>query len=193
MRSTHSFLGPAAIVLAAVVACDNTGPQLAQVSLYLTDDPSDQIASAQVWISRAYLVPGSDDAAAGGGGKRGFTITDDPQQYDLLQLQNGVTALLGSDLIPVGDYAQLRLVVDSAKITLAAGMTFEDGSSTRMLKVPSGSESGIKVGFPGRVHVDPAGTALVVDFPVAQNFVFQGALSQPRDVLFTPTLHGTVQ
>jgi hypothetical protein len=170
------------------MACDGTGPQLARVSLYLTDAPSDQIASAQVWISRAYLLPESDESAG-----KGFTITDEPQEYDLLQLQNGVTALLGSDLIPVGDYNQLRLVVDSARITLVAGATFEDGSNTRTLKVPSGSRSGIKVHFAGGVHIDPAGAAIVVDFPVAENFVFQGSAEAPKGVLFTPSLRGTVQ
>ncbi|MGH7752189.1 MAG: DUF4382 domain-containing protein [Gemmatimonadales bacterium] len=182
MRSpTQSFLHLAVLAITGLVACDGTGPQLAQVNLYLTDAPSDQIASAQVWISRAYLVPG------------GFTITSTPQQFDLLTLQNGVTALLGSNDIPVGDYAQLRLVVDSAKITLGDGATFADGSSARTLKVPSGAESGIKVTFPGRLHVDPAGADIVVDFPVAKNFVFQGPASSPHGVLFTPTLHGTVQ
>jgi Domain of unknown function (DUF4382) len=189
MRSPRvSIFSLAAIALTGLIACDGTGPQLAPVSLYLTDAPADQIASARVWISRAYLIPGSDED-----GGNGFTITDDPQEYDLLALQNGVTALLGNDLIPVGDYSQLRLVVDSARITLVDGVTFADGSSTRSLKVPSGSRSGIKVGFSGRLHVDPAGAAIVVDFPVAENFVFQGSAGAPKDVLFTPTLRGTVQ
>lgn len=187
-RPTRSFVSLAAIALTALMACDGTGPQLARVSLYLTDAPSDQIASAQVWISRAYLLPGSDESAG-----RGFTITDEPQEYDLLQLQNGVTALLGSDLIPVGDYNQLRLVVDSARITLVAGATFEDGSNTQTLKVPSGSRSGIKVHFAGGVHIDPAGAAIVVDFPVSENFVFQGSAEAPKGVLFTPSLRGTVR
>jgi len=186
-RPTRSSVSLAAIALTALMACDGTGPQLARVSLYLTDAPSDQIASAQVWISRAYLLPGSDESTGG------FTITDDPQEYDLLQLQNGVTALLGSDLIPVGDYNQLRLVVDSARVTLVAGVTFEDGSNTRTLKVPSGSQSGIKVHFAGGVHIDPAGATIVVDCPVAENFVFQGSTEAPKGVLFTPSLRGTVQ
>jgi hypothetical protein len=182
MRSpTRSFLSLAAVALTGLLACESTSPQIAPVNLYLTDAPSDQIASAQVWISRAYLSPG------------GFTITDTPQEFDLLTLQNGVTALVGSDLIPVGDYAQLRLVVDSARVSLVAGATFADGSSSRTLKVPSGAQSGIKVVFAGRVHIDPAGADIVVDFPVGENFVFQGPASSPHGVLFTPTLRGTVQ
>lgn len=178
---TRPFLSLSAVALTALLACEGTGPQLAPVKLFLTDAPSDQIASAQVWISRAYLVPG------------GFTITDTPQQFDLLLLQNGVTALVGNNDIPVGDYAQVRLVVDSAIVTLVDGVTFADGSTSRMLKVPSGAESGIKVVFAGQVHIDPAGADIVVDFPVGENFVFQGPASSPQGVLFTPTLRGTVQ
>lgn len=179
-----------AIALTGLLACQGTGPQFAKVSLYLTDAPSDQIASAQVWISQAYLVGGGSDTDET---TPRFTISDTPQQYDLLQLQNGVTVLLGSDLIPVGDYSQLRLVVDSALVTLVDGATFADGSTSRSLKVPSGAQSGIKVVFAGRVHIDPAGANIVVDFPVGENFVFQGAASSPTGVLFTPTLRGTIQ
>ena len=185
----QSCLSLAAVVFTGLVACDGTGPQLARVNLYLTDAPSDQIASAQVWISRVYLVPGE----ASEDGKPGITISDEPQEYELLDLQNGVTALLGSSLIPVGDYNQLRLVVDSAKISLVAGATFADGSSARTLKVPSGSQSGIKVHCAGGIHVDPAGADIVVDFDVARNFTFQGPSEAPRSVSFTPSLHGTVQ
>jgi hypothetical protein len=36
-------------------------------------------------------------------------VTDEPQEYDLLDLQNGVTALLGEATVAAGPYAQLRL------------------------------------------------------------------------------------
>lgn len=171
----------AAVALTALVACTDIGPQFTRVNLYLTDAPSDQIASAEVWISSAYLMPGK------------FTITSTPQQFDLLTLQNGVTALLGSADIPAGDYAELRLVVDSARVTLVDGVTFEDGSTSASLKVPSGEQSGIKVHFSGRLHLDPAEVDIVVDVPVADNFVLQGTDASPRRVSFTPSLRGTVQ
>lgn len=172
----------AILALAAVAAaCDPTGPRMGQVDVQLTDAPAN-VASATVWVSKTYLVgePGQ------------FTITDTPAQYDLLALQNGVTALLGSALIPVGDYEQLRLVVDSARITLAPGITFSDGTTMKTMKVPSGMESGIKVTFAGPVHVDPGHTTLTVDFDVSQSFVFMGDPAQPNGVLFTPVLHGSV-
>lgn len=173
------FLG-----LGALVGCESTGPQFGRVNLYLTDAPLANVASATVWISRASLIPGDD-----GGG---FTITDTPQEYDLLQLQNGATALLGSANIPVGDYAQLRLVVDSARVTLEAGSTFSDGSSAKSLLVPSGMQTGIKVVFAPPVHVEPGVTNILVDFDASQSFVFLGPPSAPNDVLFRPAIRASV-
>src|SRR4029077_1987450 len=93
----------ALVAVFAFTAC-NEGPQLGQVSIRLTDAPNPGIASAVVWVSRVSLV----------GGGAAVDISTTPAQYDLLSLQGGVTAALGSASIPVGDYEQLRLVVDSA-------------------------------------------------------------------------------
>jgi len=167
------------------LACDSSGPAMSHVRLLLTDAPGPDVQSAVVYVSRAYLVPGDDGNPV--------DLSTTPQQHDLLQLQNGVTALLGSATIPAGDYSQLRLVVDSARLTLVDGATFDDGSITRAMRVPSGAESGIKVSFPGQLHL-PAGSAtLTVDISVADNFVFQGPPSGPYGVHFTPHLKGTTQ
>lgn len=172
----------ALVSLCTLIAC-NEGPQLGQVNVRLTDAPNPGIASADVWVSRVYLV----------GGDSGVNISTTPAQYDLLSLQGGVTAALGSALIPVGDYEQLRLVVDSARITLAGSATFSDGSNTRTLKVPSGMESGIKVNFGGPVHVAPGQTTIIVDFDASRSFVFTGSGASPTGVLFKPVLHATAQ
>ena len=156
-----------------------------RVRLQLTDAPASNIESAIVWISSAYLIPGPDSGSR-------VVVTDEPQEYDLLELQDGVTALLGDADVPAAEYSQLRLVVDSARLTLAAGFTFADGSTTRSLKVPSGGTSGIKVSFPGKLDLTED-TEVVVDFDVAQNFVFQGPPAGPFGVLFTPHLKGSVQ
>lgn len=169
--------------LVGLVSCDATGPGTGTVRLFLTDAPAPAIASATVWISRAELVPG--DAGP-------VLVTDTPQQYDLLALQGGVTALLGTATIPTGDYAQLRLIVDSAHITLAPGVTFADGSNDAVLKVPSGMQTGIKVNFAGPLHVAPGETDLVADFDVARSFVFQGPPGAPIGAHFQPVIHATV-
>ena len=170
-----------AILVSTLVACQGGGPQMGHVSVRLTDAPLAGVASAMVWVSQVYLVPGK------------FVISSTPVSYDLLDLQSGVTASLGDANIPVGDYEQLRLVVDSAVLTLADGSTFSDGSSTKTLKVPSGMQTGIKVNFGGPIHVAPGETDLVVDFDVSRNFVFLGMSSHPTGVLFKPVLHGSTQ
>ena len=75
-----------------------------------------------------------------------FNDPETPRYYDLLTLMDGITAVLVEAVdIDAGLYRSLRLVVDSARITLAEGITFENGSSSDVLFVPSGSTSGIKV------------------------------------------------
>jgi len=175
---------------AAIASCDGgAGPRMGQVVVHLTDAPMAGVGGATVWVSKVYLLGG------GGGGDEEsgpVTVSSSAAKYDLLKLQNGATALLGSALIPVGDYEQLRLVLDSARVTLAAGMTFADGSTSRTLRTPSAGESGLKVNFGGPVHVAPGQTDLVVDFDVSRNFVFLGDPTHPNGVLFTPVLHGGV-
>jgi len=172
---------PGVLVVAALAACSgDTGPRMGRITIRLTDAPLAGVGSATVWVSKTYVV---------GGDSGRITISDTPTQYDLLALQGGVTALLGSALIPVGDYEQLRLVVDSAVITLADGMTFSDGTTSRSLKTPSAGRSGLKVNFGGPVHVAPGETDIVVDFDVSRNFVFLGDRTHPNGVIFTPVLH----
>ncbi len=170
---------------AGLFACEGgAAPKMSHVSVRLTDAPSPALQSAQVWISQVYLI-GQD-------GTSRFTITETPAEYDLLTLQDGVTALLGDQLIPAGDYQQLRLIVDSARVTLEPPTTFTDGTDAATLKVPSGPQTGLKVNFGGPVHIAPAQTTLVVDFDVLGSFVFMGPPEAPNGVLFTPVLHGIV-
>jgi len=158
---------------------------MSHVFVRLTDAPSPPLASAQVWISEVYLV--------GDGENPRFTITTGPStEYDLLDFQDGVTALIGDNTIPAGDYAQLRMIVDSARVTLADGALFSNGTDTSTMKVPSGSQTGIKVVFGGPVHIEPGQTVVVVDFDVSRSFVFQGTSTAPDGVHFKPVLHGVV-
>jgi len=141
---------------------------MSRVTAWLTDAPgTDMIESAQVTISTVYLV-GSDGTARD-------TLSTNAGVFDLLDLQNGLKAFLGT-----------------ATIALKTGFTFSDGTATHDLKVPSGPQSGIKVNFGGPVHIAPPTTTLTIDFPIDENFVFTGGSSSPNGVLFTPTLHGTV-
>lgn len=175
-----------ALVAGGVAACGGSDSgTTGQLTVRLTDAPGDYVQSATVWISSIYLIGGNDTT-----GTR-YTITSTPQSYDLMTLQNGVTTALGTSTIPVGDYTQMRMVVDSARVTLKPGITI-GGASTVSLQTPSAQRTGIKVNFSGALNVVPGQTILVVDFDVARNFVFQGPRGSPTGVSFKPVLHAVV-
>lgn len=169
---------------AALGACGDGGtssPELGTLTVRLADAPGEEVESAFIWVSEVSVV-----------GESGIhVVSADTASYDLLALQNGVTAALGSADIPVGAYSQLRLVVDSARVTLKSPITFTSGSSSASLTVPSGSTSGLKVNLTN-VTVVPGETVLVVDFDVSRSFVFQGPPGGPMSASFKPVIHATV-
>lgn len=151
------------------------------VIIRLADAPGEEVESAMIWISGVSII-----------GENGpQVISTDTASYDLLDLQHGVTAHLGSAEIPVGTYNQLRLLVDSARVTLKAPVTFTSGSSSALMKVPSGSTSGLKVNL-DNVSIVPGETVLLVDFDVSRSFVFQGPPNGPKSASFKPVIHATV-
>jgi hypothetical protein len=143
-----------------LTACDTgaAGNDTSRVRVLLTDAPGD-LAVAEVTISEIYLQ----------GSEGRITLFDGPATYDLLELQNGVTAELSEILIPRGEYSQLRLVVQSASITTNDGRTFSTDGGTLMC--PSCAQSGLKVNLPGgSVRLDAESEVLLIDFDVAQSF-----------------------
>lgn len=187
-RRVRGVLAAAAVALAAGgCSSSSASSTTGQLLLRLTDAPGDMVQSATVWVSSIYLIGGTDTTGSH------IILSSTPAQYDLMTLQGGVTTALGSATIPVGDYTQMRLVVDSARITLKSPLTFAGGLTSATLQTPSAQRSGVKVNFGGPVHVAPGQTILVVDFNVAQNFVFTGPAAAPTGVLFKPVLHATVQ
>lgn len=160
-------------------------PVGAAVQIKLTDAPSDLIDSAEVSISRVYLVGDGQPVDL-------LDPENSPQVFDLMELRGGVEALLAESPAPEGTYSQLRMVVDDATVTLVEGMTFDDGSTTQSLKVPSGSQSGLKVEIDEPiVNEDGTLTIVVVDFDVNESFVLQGNPDTPaglKGMLFKPVL-----
>lgn len=188
MRSRFFRVALAAVsAIAAACSDSTTAAGTGQLTVQLTDAPVGSIQSAVVFISRIYLIGGSDSTGSQ------ITISSTPAQYDVLNFQGAVTAALGSATVPVGTYTQMRLKVDSARITLVSPLTFSTGGSTKTLVIPSGQQTGVKVVFGGPVTVVPGETILVVDFDVSRNFVLTGPASAPTGAIFKPVLHATVR
>jgi hypothetical protein len=185
MRGMLRYVTPLLVLAGAVACSDETGTSgTGTVVVRLTDAPADNLESAVIYISEVTLK-GSDAST------NEEIISNTKASFDLLTLQNGVTATLGSATVPTGTYSQVRLLVDSARVVLKAGHTFADGSTTAKLTVPSGSQSGLKVNFSPPITVTEGQTVLLVDFDVSQSFVFQGPPDHPNSISFKPVLHAT--
>jgi len=185
MRKRLGYLTPLLALAAAAACSDNTGASgTGTVVVRLSDAPSDDLQSATIYVSQV-TVKGSGVSADE------QVVSSTKASYDLLTLQNGVTATLGTTSVPTGSYGQIRLLVDSARVVLKTGHTFADGSTTAKLTVPSGSESGLKVNLSPAVDVTAGQTVLLIDFDVSQSFVFQGPSSHPNSISFKPVLHAT--
>ncbi len=195
-RKTLLALAAGVLTIGAVACGDSTGPELSRLKIQLTDAPTDELASAEVWISRVYLQGGGSDDEGEGEGEAGgrvdlFNDPDNPHHFDLLTLQDGVTAdLTGFEEVASGAYQSLRFVVDSSRVTLIEGLTFDDGESSAKLITPSAEQSGIKVKLNGLLDLEgDESTTVVVDFDVDQSFVIQSSGATVRRVTFTPRLH----
>ena len=190
-----------ALVLVAVsgVSCsDSTGTGTVRLTVVLTDDPADYFDVASVTIGEVWIVPVDGDPILLA------ELTEPDNDFNLLDFQNGATATLASVSIDPGTYAQLRLVIDGASVTLKGDFRFSDDTQTRDLRVPSGAQSGLKLnlrtgpegdGSEG-ITITDGETILVVEIDVSKNFVIQGNPDSPagiHDVLFTPLAHVTVE
>lgn len=158
------------LAVGAMVGCGNeTAPEdLARVQVLLTDASPDTTAapvpdtsslaavdSAWVWISHVYLLPGAGDPAPDtvdvgepevpAGHVDLYHDEAAPILLDLLRL-DGVTADLTGE-VPVDErtYTSLRFVIDSARVVLAPGYSFDSGATAATLPVPDARRGGFKV------------------------------------------------
>ena len=89
----------------------------------------------------------------------------EPTTFDLLDLQNGVTAELTEGEVPAGELDEVRLVISSGKITLTDGRSME-------LKVPSGASSGLKIKIRPSITILADRTVdILLDMDVGRSFL----------------------
>jgi hypothetical protein len=179
-----------------IAACsDGTGYDgPAHLTVLLTDAPVDYIDEAWVDIGEVILVPAGDGEH--------IVLSEDGTDgpVDLLELQDAATEVLADLDIEPGSYSQLRLIVESASVTLKDDFEFTDGSTEKELVVPSGAQTGIKLLLTngeddGPLEIPSGDLMLVVDFDASQSFVIQGNPETPagiHGVHFQPTLRVVV-
>jgi hypothetical protein len=158
--------------LALVAACGGGGgdgsskPKTASLKLSVTDAPVD--TAQEVWVQfRAveFKPAGADPVTQELKDAQGVAA---PRRVNLLPLQDGRSAvLLDGVQLPAGSYEWLRLIVDNEPNVRDSYMLMTGGAECE-LRIPSGSESGLKL---IRGFTLPAGgsLALTVDFDLRKS------------------------
>jgi len=185
----------------------DTGPKMAPLSVHLTDAPFpvSEVQSADLYVVRidAKLAESSESEAAAGvtgdetnrNPERGWvTVARPERRIDLLALRGGSTTNLGQSTIPTGRYRGFRLILDTdrSSITLKDG-TVLDGNRTPGIKWPSAGRTGIKVMLAQPIDLVEDGTAMVIDFDLAQSFVLRGSTITELGLNFKPVLRATAR
>ena len=159
----------AVLAASAVMSC--TAPEQAPgtgtgiLKLYLSDAPidSENVTAVNITIQEIQYHLDGEWITCG--------EFIGPQTYDLLELTEGNSALLGELALPAGNYTQIRFILDIPEMgqnPVSPGCYIEfDGNYTEPLFVPSGGESGYKA--VGQFTVPVNGTVEVTaDFDVRE-------------------------
>jgi len=162
------------------------------VSVLLTDAPfpSDQVAEANVLIDRIELRKAEDpeieDTA------EFFIVSEELQEFNLLDLRNGITSQIGEAELEPGVYDQIRLHIVEANVVLN-----DEENTVFDLKIPSGTSSGLKINIVNGLEVTGGSTnTLILDFDVSKSFVVQGNAKAAKGIkgfIFKPVIRATVE
>lgn len=157
-----------------------TEPGNGYVVLKLTDAPfpADLVAEANVTIDWVQLIEydGEDGEQEIHESDSAYVVFDmeEAVTFNLLELNNGITTVLGEQEIPVGNYDEIRLHIIDAGIVLTDGTEYD-------LKVPSGNTSGLKVKMDPFLTLDDGEyVEVLLDFDVSRSFVVRGNINKGK-------------
>ena len=157
-----------------ITSCEEEDNSKGTLTLSITDAPIDMST-----VEAVYLTINEIQYNKSGGSWMTFEEFEGPQKFNILELTEGESALLGSFELDAGNYTQLRFILDSP--TLGEGnpanpgcyIEFKDGTEEALF-VPSGHESGWK-GI-GAFKVPSNGeVAITADFDARKSVMKQGA------------------
>lgn len=160
-----------AIVALAMTSCGGGSSTPADeasgiVSIAISDAAVDNVSEVWVEFSGVTLKHQDGDEVA--------VSFDPPRSINLLELQDGKTeALLPDTRVAVGSYNWMRLAVNAEFDTVMDSYAVRDDGSQVELRVPSGSQTGLKL-VSGFSVIQGNSTNLVVDWDLRK------ALSEPR-------------
>jgi hypothetical protein len=162
-----------ATAAALTIACyqdDTSSPNRTQgkpmASVLITDAPFpfDTVQSVNVYVI-SVAVSTQPDTGSNPATMTWETVTEPHRPVNLLELQQGDTALLGSGEIPAGQYRAVRLILDGD----SSSIRYKDGSEALVHWGGSGRQA-IHAFVEAAVAIPEEGADIVIDFDVGRSF-----------------------
>ena len=168
MKKTNVLMLAFVLTLAVFAACtkeNSSGNGTTNLKVNLTDAPIGELDSVYVDIREVRVKMGGDTSSAGDDGWQ--TLTATPGIYDLLSYQNGIDTLIASGQVPTGYVKEIRLILgDNNRVVDSFGVVHP-------LRIPSGSESGLKIKINKRLNASL--DSLLIDFDAALSIKKEGS------------------
>jgi hypothetical protein len=168
----HWGLALMAAAASAPMACTSyeTGPGgpagEGKTAVFLTDAPFpfDRIERVDIHIAAIALSPQADTSE---GLPEWVTVAHPERTFNLLDLQNGTTALLGEADVPPGQYRAVRVTFDPER----SGMTDRDGGHPVIDWQAKGDVPSLFSLVEEPMAIDENGEDIVIDFDVGRSFL----------------------
>jgi hypothetical protein len=170
MHSSRLALAMAGVLGLAACTSSETGPagpgREGKTSVFLTDAPFpfDRITRVDIHISEIGLSPQADTSQ---GAPAWITVASPDRVFNLLDLQNGATALLGEADVPPGQYRAVRVTFDPAR----SSMTDTDGGHPAIDWQAKGDAPTLFGLVEEAMAIDENGEDVVIDFDVGRSFL----------------------
>jgi hypothetical protein len=170
MKLSRFALTAAAAMMIAGCSASETGPSgppgAGKTAVFLTDAPFpfDRIQRVDVYVAEIALSPQADTSD---GLPSWVTVARPERTFNLLDLQNGATALLGEADVPPGQYRAVRVTFDPER----SGMTDRDGGHPAIDWQAKGEVPSLFSLVEEPMAIDENGEDIVIDFDVGRSFL----------------------
>jgi len=135
--------------------------QNGRLKINLIDSPS-TLDSVIICVTRVEVHKSGTDSTSGW-----FVINDSTRYFDLLQLTNGASSVLGDTSLSPGKYTQIRLIIGNGSYVIDQGIRND-------LEIPSGSQTGLKLTHQFTIESGKL-YELILDFNVEKSVIITGS------------------
>jgi len=161
MKSIGKIVGICAIAILAF-SCQKKADGTGAMTVKMKDAP---VEYDSVFVDVQRVDVHFNDESTGNSGW--VTLNTQAGVYDLLELQNGIFAILADSVeLPVGQISQMRLILGTENSVVVGGISFP-------LLLSSQDKTGLKFNLNTTIQDDEI-TEVMIDFDAEQSIILQG-------------------